>query len=81
MEDCPHHARIESDMDSKVSLRLFMWIIGFIIVFILGLSSIQTKFALDASTSMTRIETMQKMVVEDVGEIKTDFKEHLEGHR
>ena len=77
---CPHHDRIERDMDSKVPLRLFMWIIGFIIVFILGLSGVQTKFALTASENMAEIKTMQKIIVEDVKEVKQDFKIHLEDH-
>jgi len=54
------HKIMWDDIKSKVSTRLFMWILGFIILFILALAGTQTKILYDFYKIETKYEKVDK---------------------
>lgn len=58
------HLVMWNDIKGKVPMKLFMWIIGLMVGFLLIVGSAQTKFAYDTSVSVTRLETNQSIMIE-----------------
>jgi len=47
------------DIKGKVTIKLFLWVIGILVGVLLALGGMQTKFAYDASNRITEISTRQ----------------------
>lgn len=70
------HRLMWDDIKEKVSMTTFKWIIGLIIGFVLIIGGAQTKFAYDASNSITEQKVIMDNIQKDLKETRLDIRKY-----